>query len=116
MAKKTKFTRAQIRSVRQAHKAKTPIKQIAKDHNLKYGQVTYILYTLRGIIQTKVSSKRIFSTTQRFLDLGFSNTWLQIMSWLFGTRAASVEIHESVTSLKLARTYVLWCGFFCKAQ
>ena len=53
MAKKTKFTRKQIRSVRQAHREKTPIKQIAKDHNLKYGQVTYILYTLRGIIQTK---------------------------------------------------------------
>ena len=53
MAKKTKFTRAQIKSVRQAHRAKTPLKQIAKDHNLKYGQVTYILYTLRGIIQTR---------------------------------------------------------------
>lgn len=44
MVKKTKYTHSQIESIRQAYKEGTPLKRIAQDHNLKYGQVTYIIY------------------------------------------------------------------------
>lgn len=77
MVKKTKYTRAQIKSIRQAYKEKTPLKRIAQDHNLKYGQVTYIVYRVDPKPTEKKSSAQpkepwTWALIKRSLDtLGF---------------------------------------------